>query len=150
MLEPTIPKVTRSAIRNRSSFDLLVIPDAQTSEVLHSETEPGLYRIVSMRVNFGFAVVLAEPNVLTKLELPSTEDDEEEPSESDPTQQVENEEGAPNAEAGNEEESDDILQKPDRAGPPRLPADFYYEPEKVQAKPTTTDEKIFPMNTLSM
>ena len=104
-------------------------------------------------VSFGFVVVVAEPNVLTKLELPSMEDDEEEPteaSESDPTQQAENEEAAPNADAANEEESDDILQKPDRASPPRLPADFYYEPEKVQAKPTTTDEKIFPMNTLSM
>ena len=91
--------------------------------------------------------------VLTKLELPSTEDDDEEQTEedqADPTRQAENEEAAPDADAEEEIESDDILLKPDRASPPRLPENFYYEPEKVQAKPTTTDETIFPMNTLSM
>lgn len=33
---------------------------------------------------------------------------------------------------------------------PRLSDDFYYEAEKIHAKPLTTDEKEFPENTLSL
>jgi len=44
----------------------------------------------------------------------------------------------------------DIIEKSEQDSPPRLPVDFYYEPEKVQSKPLTTDEKTFPQNTLSM
>lgn len=48
----------------------------------------------------------------------------------------------------NEDES--IIEKPDHDSPPRLPDDFYYEAEKIHAKPLTTDEKNFPGNTLSL
>jgi hypothetical protein len=45
---------------------------------------------------------------------------------------------------------EDIIQKPDPEGPPRLPDDFYYEAEKVHAKPLTTNKNTFPDNTLSL
>ena len=46
--------------------------------------------------------------------------------------------------------SGDIIEKPEHDSPPRLPDDFYYDAEKVHAKPFTTDQKIFPENTLSL
>jgi hypothetical protein len=47
-------------------------------------------------------------------------------------------------------ESQDIIEKPDGNSPPRLADDFYYEAEKIHAKPLTTNGKTFPENTLSL
>lgn len=47
-------------------------------------------------------------------------------------------------------EVDDILGKPDHDSPRRLPDDFYYDAERIHAKPLTTDASIFPENTLSI
>ncbi|CAF3878718.1 unnamed protein product [Adineta steineri] len=50
----------------------------------------------------------------------------------------------------NNNDSQDIIQKPEADSPPRLPDTFYYEAEEIHAKPVSTDEKVFPQNTLSM
>jgi len=52
----------------------------------------------------------------------------------------------------NETDTDnqDIIQKPEPDSPPRLPDTFYYEADKIQAKPLTTDDKTYPENTLSL
>ena len=50
----------------------------------------------------------------------------------------------------NASENQDIIQKPSRENPPRLLDTFYYDAEKILAKPLTTNEKMFPLNTLSM
>lgn len=47
-------------------------------------------------------------------------------------------------------ESQELVEKPEKESPPRLPEDFYYEQEKIQAKPITTNDKVFPLNTLAM
>ena len=47
-------------------------------------------------------------------------------------------------------ENQDIIQKPSRENPPRLLDTFYYDAEKILAKPLTTNEKVLPLNTLSM
>ncbi|CAF4436349.1 unnamed protein product, partial [Adineta steineri] len=50
----------------------------------------------------------------------------------------------------NNNDSQDIIQKPEADSPPRLPDTFYYEAEEIHAKPVSTDEKVFSQNTLSM
>jgi len=47
-------------------------------------------------------------------------------------------------------ENQDIIEKSDRDAPPRLPDDFYYDANKIHAKPLTTDERTYPENTLTM
>jgi hypothetical protein len=47
-------------------------------------------------------------------------------------------------------ETQDIIEKSDRDSPPRLPDDFYYDANKIHAKPLTTDERTYPENTLTL
>ena len=49
-----------------------------------------------------------------------------------------------------EAEEEEIIQKPGPDSPPRLADSFYYETEKIHSKPITTDETLFPNNTLSL
>lgn len=48
------------------------------------------------------------------------------------------------------DDDESIIGKPDHESPPRLPDDFYYNAERIHAKPLTTDEETFPENTLSL
>jgi hypothetical protein len=50
----------------------------------------------------------------------------------------------------NQHELNEMVQKSENEHQPRLPVDFYYDSEHVHAKPTTTNESIFPSNTLLM
>lgn len=74
--------------------------------------------------------------------LPSTEDEPEE----EPSADVE----PPTTTETEEIDSEAIIQKNEKEAAPRLPEDFYYSAEKINAKPTTTNDQIFPLNTLSM
>ena len=49
-----------------------------------------------------------------------------------------------------EREEEEIIQKPGPDSPPRLADSFYYEAEQIHAKPITTNDTLFPHNTLSL
>jgi hypothetical protein len=80
---------------------------------------------------------------LPEINQEDNEDDDEEEKE---TGQAEQEPTT----TDNDNENQEIIQKPEPNSPPRLPDTFYYDAEQIHAKPLTTNEKIFPGNTLSM
>ena len=80
---------------------------------------------------------------MPQINLDDDEDEEEKDTDQDAGQQEPATTDADN-------ETQDIIQKPEPDSPPRLPDTFYYDAEQIHAKPITTNEKIFPENTLSM
>lgn len=83
--------------------------------------------------------------------LPSIDNDEgEENEDKNQTDRKDGQHEVHPTKTDNENEEENTVEKPEPESPPRLPENFYYNAEEINAKPITTDEKTFPQNTLSM
>ncbi|CAF4618885.1 unnamed protein product [Rotaria sp. Silwood1] len=125
------------------SVDTQVTPDAQTQEVLNSENElPTSIALDSIQMP-------PPPSESTQENMEGEEEGERGGDEQ--TIQIDQQDTQQEQTTTvNDNENQDIIEKPERDSPPRLPDTFYYDAEKIHAKPLTTNEKIFPENTLSM
>jgi len=82
---------------------------------------------------------------------PTQENNEEQEEEEEDKIQTDQKETQPEPiTTDTDNENQDIIEKSDRDAPPRLPDDFYYDANKIHAKPLTTDERTYPENTLTM
>jgi hypothetical protein len=91
--------------------------------------------------------------ILPSSEPPTQENNEEQDEEEEGKDTIQTDQQEAQQElikADTDNENQDIIEKPDRESPPRLPDNFYYEAEKIHAKPLTTNKNTFPENTLSM
>ncbi|CAM4893268.1 unnamed protein product [Rotaria socialis] len=127
--------------------DNQIRPDSQTQEVLNSETDT---------FTFDSTTALTLTESAQESQKPDQEQEQEQEEEGEgegENQTTENEKQDTQQEETTEvtdNDDDDVILKLDPNGPPRLPDTFYYDPERITAKPISTNGKIFPENTLSM
>ena len=93
--------------------------------------------------------ISAQPEFLPTVSLPTIENDEEQDEEQDEEESGRKAEHHPPTTV-TEQQSDFLLEKSEEDLAPRIPDSFYYDEEKIHAKPITKDERSFPINTLSM
>ncbi|CAF4121599.1 unnamed protein product, partial [Rotaria magnacalcarata] len=119
--------------------DNQILPDSQTQEVLNSETD-------TFTINSTTAPTLTE----SSQENQKPEEEEEEEGEKKTTENEKRDTQQEETTEVTDNDGEDVILKLDPNGPPRLPDTFYYDPERITARPISTNHKIFPENTLSM
>ncbi|CAF0758116.1 unnamed protein product [Rotaria sordida] len=136
------------SVMDAGSVDTQVTPDAQTQEVLNSENE------LSTSITLDSTQIPSLPELTQENNEQQEEQEEEEGGggEADEqTTQIDQQDIQPEQiTTVTDNENQDIVEKPEHESPPRLPDTFYYDAEKIHAKPLTTNEATFPQNTLTM